>query len=118
MLTLTGDQIEAALYAVADTITRRKLAGRNTPAEVVALHRLLADTSRRAAASDRGTENIPRQQQLNDEHIDTTTAARILGCSTRWVRAIASDLDGQQVGGQWIFPRTVVAEYAEARGCP
>ncbi len=115
MLRLSADEVEAALYCVADTITRRKLAGRNTPTEVVALYRLLADTSRHAASSAAGTGKCCREGPLNDEHIDSTAAASILGCSARRVRTIATDLDGQRVGTQWVFPRSAVLSYAEAK---
>ncbi|MDX1878217.1 hypothetical protein SBE55_10345 [Mycolicibacterium sp. 141076] len=48
------------------------------------------------------------------EHwIDSTVAAGILGWSLRRVQRHAADLDGHKIAsGAWLFPATVVYEYA------
>jgi hypothetical protein len=111
VLRLSDDQVEAALFAVGDLVARRRLANRPVPAEVVALHRVLA------VASDCGTEIGSGPEELGDDLIDADQAAEILGCTGRWVRSrrIRADLDGQKVGGAWVFRRQAVVEYARAR---
>lgn len=109
MLELTGDQVEAALYAVADLVARRRLEGKPVPAEVVSLCRVLA------IASECGTESGSATEELGDDLIDSDQAAGILGCSARWVRRIRADLDGRKVGGAWVFRRQTVVDYLQAR---
>lgn len=110
MLQLTDGQVEAALYAVTDLVARRRLEGSPVPAEVVSLHRTLT------AASVCGTENDSPASELDDDPIvDSTEAAELLGCSTRWVRCIRADLDGRKVGGRWVFQRQDIVNYARAR---
>ncbi|WP_420220534.1 helix-turn-helix domain-containing protein [Mycobacterium marinum] len=63
-------------------------------------------------------ETPSRAQESQSEHdvpLSADEAAEILGCSTQWVRRIAADLDGRQVAGRWIFHRSAVMDYAEAR---
>lgn len=50
------------------------------------------------------------------ELIDTTEVATILGCTTRRVRQISTDLDGRRIGGIWLFDRKTVTEYADQKG--
>jgi hypothetical protein len=106
---LSDDQAEAARYAVADLVARRRLAGRPVPAAVVALHRTLV------AASGDGTEIGCRGEESGDDLIDAAAAAELLGCSSRWVRRIRADLGGRKVAGRWVFDRHTVVEYARAR---
>lgn len=110
MLRLTVDEVEAALYALHDLISRRRLAGRPIPGEVNALYR-------RLLGSELGTESQPPAPQLIVEGpINVAEAATILGCSREYVRRIAADIDGQQLGRYWVFPRRSVVEYAAAKG--
>lgn len=107
MLRLTGDQVEAALFAVADLVNRRRLEGRLVPDEVLALHRTLD------IASAAGTESDDAPSQLGgDDLIDSNEAARLIGCSARWVCEIHADLDGRRSGRQWFFSRQRVIDYA------
>lgn len=55
------------------------------------------------------------QSEQHDDMIDTAAAATILGCTRRHIRRLAADLDGQQIGREWIFRRATVTEYAEAK---
>ena len=108
---LTGDQVEAALYAVADCVGRRRLENRPVPGEVVALHHRLL------IASDCGTEIQSDIGQLEggDDFIGSSETAAILRCSTRWVRTIHADLGGEKIGARYLFRRQHVIDYAEAR---
>lgn len=108
---LTRDEVEAALYVVHDLVYRRRLAGRSIPTEVAALYRRLLVTS-----SDGTKSHVPPEELDANDLIDTTAAAEILGCSTRWVREIRCDLDGQNCGGRWLFRRQTVVEYAALKG--
>lgn len=66
-----------------------------------------------ADGSADGTESIA--PQADSELIGTTEAAQILGCSARFIRRIATDLDGHRIEGQWIFNRKAVTDYAMAK---
>lgn len=57
----------------------------------------------------------PPAEWLHDELIDSDQAASILGYSARYVRRIATDLDGQQICGRWAFSKQTVLAYATAR---
>jgi hypothetical protein len=60
-----------------------------------------------------GTENNRDAVELEDEFfIDSDAAAAILGCTTRWVRHIRTDLDGRKIAGRWAFRRHTVVDYA------
>jgi hypothetical protein len=75
-------------------------------------------TLHRQLSSGDGTENDTEEIELvgmDDDLVDTVAAAEILGCSSRWVRRIAADLDGQQCGRSWVFHRQSVTDYAEAK---
>jgi len=108
---LTPTQIAAANYALRDLIARRTLGGQPIRQELADLQKKLV------AASGYGTHSAPPPGELTPEDlIGTTEAAAILRCSTRWVRRIHADLDGQTCGGQWVFRRNVVADYANSKG--
>ncbi|WP_329411933.1 helix-turn-helix domain-containing protein [Nocardia vinacea] len=65
------------------------------------------------AIADEQTD--PEPDGVAGDEIGTATAAEILGCTERWVRRIATDLDGIRVGRDWVFRRSVVEAYATAR---
>src|SRR4029453_8435966 len=54
-------------------------------------------------------------QLAQDKFITAQKAARIIGCSKRPAQRIATDLDGELVGGRWLFRLSAVEEYAEER---
>jgi hypothetical protein len=103
---LTEDQIQMTIYAVRDLITRRTLGGQRIPN---GFHAFLDQLATSADGSGTSTDE-PRLTP--DELIDTTEAATILKCSTRWIRQIHNDLDGRNVSGRWLFNRHIVVEYA------
>jgi hypothetical protein len=110
MLQLTQHQVEVALFAVNDMVTRKELKNSRWR-ELVELFDLLD------AASVNGTETHGAGEQFNlDSLIDTHEAAEILHCTTRRVTQIHADLDGVKIGRTWIFRRQTVAEYADAKG--
>ncbi|WP_396836810.1 helix-turn-helix domain-containing protein [Mycobacterium sp. ITM-2016-00318] len=47
--------------------------------------------------------------------VSAREAAHILGCTTRHVRRLAADLEGEEVGGRWLFSRSAVEAYAKGR---
>lgn len=111
---LSEIEVEAALYAVRDLVVRRRLGGQPIRPEIRHLcHQLIA-------ASARGTEDVEdeatSQQWAPKDLIDTPQAAAILGCSTRWVRRIAAELDGYNCGGRWVFRRQAVTRHANRKG--
>lgn len=107
---LTQDQARLALYAVRDLIARRTLGGQAIPTQFHGFAEHLATCAY-------GSESDGHGEQLElPELIDTTEAAMILHCSTSWVRQIRTDLDGQNIGGRWVFARQTVLDYADAKG--
>lgn len=110
---LTDDETEAALYCCNELIDRRRRAGVPVPAWMIQLARRLDLTS---ALSSTGHESGGGSESLNsDLHVGSREAAAILGLSTRTVRRLAPDLDGQIIGGRMVFKRSTVVEYAEGR---
>ena len=105
---LRGDQLSWVGYAVRDVVARRRLACEPIPRELLFLHAQLTSVV--------GTENDSEEIELGmDDLVDTVGAAEILGCSPRWARRIAADLDGQRFAGRWVFHRNAVTGYAKAR---
>jgi hypothetical protein len=108
---LSTDQCRLALHIVRDLITRRTLGGNSVPPGT---YRLYHDLE---VASVYGTESVAAlKESVPEEYIDTTEAAAILNCSTRWVRQIRSDLEGRNISGRWIFRRQTVVDYADMKG--
>ena len=68
-----------------------------------------------ALGSRHGTEYEGGQQESNNDFIDADQAARTLGCSSRYVRRIAADLDGRKIAGRWIFDKKLVDQYGTAK---
>lgn len=60
---------------------------------------------------------MPADEYLDHEQIDSTTAAEILGCSDRNVRALAARgrLPGVKNGGKWWFNRDDVEVFVNHR---
>lgn len=54
----------------------------------------------------------------NPNLIDAKQTAVILGCSSRHVRRLHTDLEGQLIAGRWLFNHDTVTEYATARRNP
>lgn len=109
-MNLDPEQQAIALYAVNDVVTRRLRNNNPLPPGMRSLHHYLERTS------VHGTETIDAQRQWEQEDfIDTAQAAAILGCSTRWVRTIRSDLDGHLISGRWAFLRDNVIDYRDQK---
>ena len=99
---VTPEQAALLRYVLAEFTRRRQLCGQPIPRQV---RRLIGEVS------VSGTS--PREVEPDSELIDTTEAARLLHCTPRNVRRIASDLDGHQIAGRWVFHRADVIEYAQ-----
>lgn len=113
MITLTEAETACAVYVFAEFERRRRIAGQPVPAVARTLRqRLTAVSATGRTPEPAGAPSKPAEQ------IDTTEAARLLGCSTRHVRRLAADLDGRRLGQQWIFPRHTVIDYHESRTTP
>ncbi|MDA2891265.1 helix-turn-helix domain-containing protein [Mycolicibacterium sp. BiH015] len=111
--------VEMSLYAIDHLITSGKLVGHPDEKEFYR-YRAYLDQQYRTfpdrTTSAHGSESPTHEQGLKaEELIDTDEAAKILACSTRWIRTIHQDLDGINHGGRWFFNRQTVADYAEAK---
>lgn len=110
-MAISDDDLRLVRFCVAEMVLRRQRTGEPIPTKI---HRLLATLSGAARGSE--SEPVaPPSNQDDDELIDTDQAAAILGCSTRWIRTIAADLDGTKVAGRWVFSRHHVTDYATGR---
>lgn len=107
---LNDIEVQADYFAVAGFIRHQRLAGRPVPDEVCRLFRRLE-----LDISVGGSESECGEPELGADEIGTVEAAQILGCSERNVRLIAEDLEGRKIGRTWIFAKSVVQEYQEAR---
>jgi hypothetical protein len=117
-----------AYYCVAAVIRGRQRTGEPIP-EWLRRHFEQLDAVIRDGSSDSAARASRSGHELSDhatqlecdgstssELIGAREAAEILGLSKRQVQRLAGDLDGQVVGGRWLYKRTIVCEYAEARG--
>lgn len=109
---LSGFDLGAAKHCARLAASQYRHAGQELP-------KRLADHLRRlenfAPSSDYGTERQEAQRESVYDVIDADQAARLLGCSTRYVRKIHTDLDGRQVAGRWIFNHQTVIDYSMAK---
>lgn len=108
---LDEHQAAACAYWVREATSRRRLRGE--PVREAAVTALLAALGTTAPGT--GTVSATAQSGAGDDLIGTAEAARILGCSTRRVRQITTDLDARRVGGGWTFHRAHVIAYRDAK---
>lgn len=79
---------------------------------------LVEEISSATGATEHGA--AAESEPVQREHIDVTTAARILGCTTRNVRDLASRnrLPGVKPAGRWLFYREDVEVFKNWRQTP
>ena len=112
-MNLSGDDTERALYCVVELIEYRRRFGVPIPGWMLRLHQRFDLAS---LTSPSGHETVCDEPQLNTEVlIGSREAANILGLSTRHVRRLAADLDGERRGRDWWFKTSTVTEYAEGK---
>ncbi|WP_241471653.1 helix-turn-helix domain-containing protein [Mycolicibacterium neoaurum] len=106
---ITDEQARLIRDCVAEVMLHRQRYGQQIPEKVRAL---LWYVSARGHVNDLDATQLKNGEA---DHIGTTEAALILGCTPRTVTRIASDLDGHKHGRDWTFKRRNVIEYAEAK---
>lgn len=118
---LDANEVQAGYYCLAQFVRQRAIAGRGCPPAVTALYRRLDIAIRAhdrnlqtAALSESRHENSSGAEQ-SESWITAAQAGALLGLSNRHVRRLAADLDGQCIGGRWLFDRNTVQEYARER---
>ena len=112
-MNLTGTDLHAALYVAAEVIRSRQRTGQPVPTWL-RRHFNRLDTEIRVLQS--GHESDGDTGQSDQEQLITAReAAAILGCSKRQAQRLAADLDGQIVGGRWLFKLNTVTKYAQGR---
>ncbi|WP_141772436.1 hypothetical protein [Mycolicibacterium neoaurum] len=110
---LSEDEVQAALYCVAEAVHTRSRAGRPVPE---LLRRLSWKLNLTRALSSSGQENGSAGAGLNlDKLIGTREAAAILGTTPRTALRYAPDLGGQKRNGRMLYDRTTVEQYARDR---
>jgi hypothetical protein len=112
---LTDSDLHAAYYCTAEVVRSRRLGCRPIPAEVRRLYdRLTAEMQ--PGLSRSGQEKDCGGQQLSaGGWMSAAEAASLLGWSKRRVQRHATDLDGEIIGGRWLFRQSTVIEYAEGK---
>jgi hypothetical protein len=80
--------------------TTFKIARGTDPASLVELRRLFRD------------ELAGTAPQETADMIGVRAASRLLCCTERQVRNLATALDGTRISGRWVFDRAKVEEYA------
>lgn len=104
---LNATEVQAALYALNNLLTRRTLNGERVPESVQRLRDRIELVI---------TTGDPDDEPDSDPtEITTAEAAAILGYTERYVRMIAPSLDGRRLGRDWTFPKAAVIEYAQSR---
>jgi excisionase family DNA binding protein len=118
-MNLSSDDLRAAYYCVAEVLRRRQLVGQPIPEwmrrhfdRLDAAVRGLSRSGHQAAGA---VEQLPHSGPTSRSLISAHEAAQILGISKRQVQQLAADLDGQIIGGRWLFERETVETYAEGQ---
>jgi hypothetical protein len=103
----------AAVYCASAIVRDRQLRGQPVPDW---LRRHLARCEAALVKSRSRHEFDRASSQLDpDDLIDAREAALMLGIGKRQAQRLGHDLDGLIVGGRWVFRKSTVAEYAEAK---
>lgn len=114
---LTATDVAFLLCGTRDLMARCVFGGKPLPR----LPRGFETVHSRLVSSVRGTKSCAPQPQSSPsaagELIDSTEAAKILDCSSRWVRdpRVREKIGGRDIGGRWLYPRQTVVEYAERK---
>jgi hypothetical protein len=108
---LDDTDIQASYYCCAEVLRNRQRTGAPIPGW---LHRHYTRMDTAFRLSQSRQESGCGTRQLKDEKLITAAdAADILGWSKRQVQRKATDLDGEIIGGRWLFKLNVVLEYKE-----
>jgi hypothetical protein len=110
---LTDSDLHAAYYCTAELVRSRRLGCRPIPAEVRRLYDRLTVEITLRMSRPRQEFDCNRAQLDSDKQIGAAEAAMILKWTKRRVQRRAADLDGQIVGGRWLFREHTVIEYRE-----
>ncbi|MEZ0382170.1 helix-turn-helix domain-containing protein [Mycobacterium sp. pW045] len=110
---LNETEVQACYYGLAHFMRQQRIRQRPVPRSVELLYRRI-DAAIRTPVSDSGHQisAVPTQ---SDVWITAREAADILGVSKRQAQRLHADLDGQLIGGRWLFKRETVQEYAHER---
>ncbi|MCA2253862.1 helix-turn-helix domain-containing protein [Mycobacterium intracellulare] len=111
-ITFTAAEVELLHHAVRDYLVRGVTGNRSLPDEYRPLHARLVSFIRETKTCAPQPLSAP---SAVEELIDTAEAAAILRRSEQWVRRIRDQLGGRKVGGQCVFRRQTVVEYAERK---
>ncbi|AHC27822.1 MULTISPECIES: helix-turn-helix domain-containing protein [Mycobacteriaceae] len=112
----TDDDIAALLYCVTELVDRRARSGVNIPAWMLKLSARL-DLTSALSARDHKLQSVGAalESEIGNSFVGTREAAKLLGLTEASVRRLATDLDGQKVGRDWVFKLSTVLQYAEER---
>ncbi|WP_432886793.1 hypothetical protein ACQPYH_04175 [Kribbella sp. CA-245084] len=98
--------------SAADTVSRRD--GIAQSAEVRSLLTALESAARQVRSSavpaSEFRRSVPEATCEPDDETDSREVARMLGCSTRYVRYRAVELGGRKRAGRWLFSRRQILE--------
>ena len=67
------------------------------------------------ATSEAGSRTACTAAQSEDASISARQAAKILRCTSRYIRHIAVELHGVRVDGRWVFDEGIVRDYYAER---
>jgi hypothetical protein len=112
---LSDDDLRAAYFCAAEVVRISRLGGRPISAGVRSFYdRLGVEIRVRLSRSRQEFDCVPEQLSV-DRRIGAAEAAMILGWSKRQVQRRCADLDGEKVGGRYLFRESIVTEYAEEK---
>jgi hypothetical protein len=104
------EDVRAAYFCVSTVLRNCRLRGEPIPQPLRDLNdRLLAEVQAPMSRSRQELDTAGAELD-SDRQIGVAEAALILGWSKRQVQRRATDLDGEIVGGRWIFQKSVVVE--------
>ncbi|WP_157561127.1 helix-turn-helix domain-containing protein [Mycobacterium sp. E802] len=112
---MSDDDIEHLLFAVNEALSFRQRHHMPILPWMIPLANRFNLTSLTSGMSPTGHESDSGSSALESSLIGTNEAADLLGLSTRQVRRLTADLDGENISGRIVFKRSTVTEYAQER---
>lgn len=113
---LSDADIAALLYCVTELVDRRSRSGVNVPGWMLKLSKRLDLTSALSARDHEfDSAGAALGTEIGNSFVGTREAAKLLRLTEASVRRLATDLDGQKVGRDWVFKLSTVLQYAEER---
>lgn len=115
MTELSRARLRATLYTAGALVRERRIAGQPVPREVVDLLAWADQEWRQPSPTRQEAVAVAVALDETVRRVGTTTAARMLGWTTRRVQRHADMLGGQKIAGRLVFRVNDLRDYATSK---